>query len=250
MAKQSGCAKAAFSTRRTLLMACMAGIYISMGAAFSLILGFGFPELTQGNPGLQRLLSGIAFPLGLILVVMVGAELFTGNNAVLIPGFMLKKFGLRPLLRNWTLVYIGNFIGSLFFAYTMIYLTEISAADPWHSAIIRIAEGKVQLSWLVVFMRGIGANWMVCLAVWLGLSAPSAGGKILALWFPIFCFVALGFEHSIANMFFIPLGMMEGADVSIGDFVCRNLIPATLGNIVGGAVFVGMAYTLINREKQ
>lgn len=249
IAKHSGCAKAVLSKRRTLLLAIMAGVYIAMGGAFSVFLGFGFPEITLNNPGLQRMLSGMVFPIGLLLVVLVGAELFTGNNAVLIPGFMLKKFRLRALLRNWSLVYLGNFIGALFFAYFLIYLTELSAVEPWRSAYVRIAETKVSMTWLVVFLRGVGANWLVCLAVWMGLSAKTVSGKIMALWFPIFCFVALGFEHSIANMFFIPLGMMEGANVTVGAFVWDNLIPATLGNIFGGAFFVGMIYTLIYRDK-
>lgn len=241
-AERAALGKIALSTPRTLVAAILAGIYIAMGGLLSLLIGYGFPEWTTGNPGLQRLLSGCMFPLGLILVVLAGAELFTGNNAVLIPGLMSRKYSAAPVLRNWVLVYIGNFIGALFFVYVMIWSAGIVDTDPWKSAIVQIAQNKVNLPWWVVFVRGIGANWLVCLAVWLGFSAHSTAGKMMGLWFPVMCFVAIGYEHSIANMFFIPLGMLQGASVTWGQFLVDNLVPATLGNIVGGALFVGCSY--------
>lgn len=115
----------------------------------------------------------------------------------------------------------------------MVY--GIVDADPWKNAIVQIAQAKVNMSGWVVFLKGIGANWLVCLAVWLGFSAHSTAGKMMGLWFPVMCFVAIGYEHSIANMFFIPLGMLQGAVISWCDFILANLIPATFGNIVGGA---------------
>ena len=233
----------------SLVAAMLAGIYIAMGGLLSLLIGYGFPEWTAGNPGLQKLLSGCMFPLGLILVVLAGAELFTGNNAVLIPGFMKKKYGIMPILKNWTIVYIGNFIGAIFFVYVMVWCTGIVDADPWKSAIVQIAQAKVNMSGWVVFLKGIGANWLVCLAVWLGFSAHSTAGKMMGLWFPVMCFVAIGYEHSIANMFFIPLGMLQGAAISWNDFILANLIPATFGNIVGGALFVGCIYSYLYTKR-
>ncbi len=229
----------------------LAGIYIAMGGTLSLIIGYGFPEITSANPAMQRLLSGMMFPLGLILVVFAGAELFTGNNAVLIPGLMNRRYGIGTVLRNWTVVYLCNFIGALFFAYVMVYQAGL-LSEIWCGAIVSMAEFKVSMPWINVFLKGVGANWFVCLAVWLGFASQSAAGKIIGLWFPVMCFVALGYEHSIANMFFIPLGMLCGAEVSIADFVIDNLIPATLGNIVGGALFVGCAYWYLstNSRKQ
>ncbi len=244
-AEKAAQSKVALSTSRTLLAAILAGTYIAMGGLLSLLIGYGFPEWTAGNPGLQRLLSGCMFPLGLILVVLAGAELFTGNNAVLIPGLVKRQLGWSAVLRNWGLVYMGNFIGAIFFVYIMVWSTGIVDADPWRSAIVGIAQAKVSMSWWVVFTKGIGANWLVCLAVWLGFSAHSTAGKMMGLWFPVMCFVAIGYEHSIANMFFIPLGMLQGASVTWSGFIIDNLIPATLGNIVGGALFVGLAYTLL-----
>ena len=126
----------------------------------------------------------------------------------------------------------------------MAYLTGASTAEPWKSATIGIAQAKVSMPWLTVLVKGIGANWLVCLAVWAGSSVNDGAGKIMALWFPVMCFVAIGFEHSIANMFFIPMGMLNGADVSIGQMLTANLIPATIGNIVGGALFVATPYII------
>ena len=176
-AENTAIQKISFSTRKTLTLAILAGIYIAMGGLLSLVIGYGFPEITTNNPGLQRLLSGAMFPLGLILVVFAGAELFTGNNAVLIPGLCNHKYGLIPVLRNWLLVYIGNFIGAIFFVYVMVYLADIVKSDPWNTAIQNIAEAKVGMSWGVTFIKGIGANWFVCLAVWLGIACRSAAGN-------------------------------------------------------------------------
>ena len=203
--------------------------------------------LSAPAPGLQRLLSGLVFPLGLMLVVFAGAELFTGNNAVLIPGALGRRYGWRKVLLNWMLVYAGNFVGSLFFACFLVKLPGMLSAEAWRSAAVGIAEAKVSMPWLTVFLRGVGANWLVCLAVWLGLSANDVAGRLLGLFFPIMCFVAIGYEHSVANMFFIPLGMMHGASVTVSDFLLANLVPATLGNIAGGAVFVGGIYWYINK---
>ncbi|MBD5242220.1 MAG: formate/nitrite transporter family protein [Barnesiella sp.] len=233
-------------TGRLIILSILAGCYIALGGILSVIVGFGFPEITGANPALQRLLSGAMFPIGLILVVVLGAELFTGNNALLVPGFMKGEFGLGAVVKNWSLVYVGNFIGAFGFAWLMVYLAGLTSADPWHSAIIRVAEMKVAMSWLVVFIKGIGANWCVCLAVWLALAGHSLIEKMAACWLPVMAFVALGYEHSIANMFFIPLGMLEGAQVSVGQFVFDNLIPATLGNIAGGAIFVGCVHAMLH----
>ncbi len=238
------------SFNRFILLTILAGIYIAFGGILSIILGFGFPEITAGNPGLQKLLSGAAFPIGLILVVVLGAELFTGNNALLMPPLIAKRCSIIDVLVNWALVWVGNFIGALIFVYFLVHLTGLTAPEPYHSAIINIADAKVSMPWGVVFLKGIGANWCVCLAIWLALSAKSSGAKMFGCWFPVMAFVALGYEHSIANMFFIPCGILEGADISTWTMVWNNLIPATLGNIVGGAVFVGCVHTYLYLNKQ
>ncbi|MFQ7502056.1 MAG: formate/nitrite transporter family protein [Alistipes finegoldii] len=220
---------------KTLLLAFLAGAYIAMGGLFSLMAGFGFPGVAEA-PGLQRLLSGLVFPLGLILVVFAGAELFTGNNAVLVPGALGRRYGWG-VARNWTLVWMGNFAGALS-SPILVVLPGVLSSEMWREAACNIAQAKVSLPWSTVFLRGVGANSLVCLAVWLGMSQRRAGTYAGAV-FPIMCFVVIGYEHCIANMFFIPLGMLLGAPVSAAELFAGNLVPATLGNIVGGGLFVG-----------
>ncbi len=239
-----GCKKVSLTSQRSALprlamLSFAAGAFIALGGALSLIVGYGFPGATAANPSLQRLLSGLVFPIGLVLVVVLGAELFTGNNALLIPALCRKNFGWGAVVRNWTLVWIGNFAGALAVAYFLVYLSGLTTADPYHKAIVGIAQTKCSLPWLTVFLRGIGANWCVCLAVWLALAGHSLTDKVTGCWLPVAAFVALGYEHCVANMFFIPCGMFEGADTSVCAMLWNNLAPATLGNIVGGALFVG-----------
>ena len=190
-----------------IILTMLAGAYIAFGGILSVIVGYGFPGITAENPAMQKLLSGAMFPIGLILVVVLGAELFTGNNALLMPPLMAKKCTLRDVVVNWALVYLGNFLGAILFVFVMVYFVGLTASEPYHSAIIGIAKAKVSMPWLVVMVKGIGANWCVCLAVWLALSAKSSGAKMFGCWLPVMAFVALGYEHSIANMFFIPCGM-------------------------------------------
>lgn len=235
-------AKADYSTKKILVLSFMAGAYIAFGALLAIVVGGGMPGIAAENPGLAKLLFGAAFPVGLMMVVMAGAELFTGNNAYFIPNVLNKKQSWSAPLRNWALVYVGNFVGAIVVAYFFTHLTELVSADPWQTVVYKIAEGKTTAPFYKTFLKGIGANWLVCLALWMGMSAQHTSGKILGIWWPVMTFVALGYEHSIANMFFIPLAMFEGADISVYTFVVKNLIPATLGNIVGGAFFVGTLY--------
>lgn len=238
------------NTLRLLIAAMLAGAYISLGGVLSVMLGWGFPGLTADNPALQRLIAGAAFPIGLILVVVLGAELFTGNNALLIPSFVRGRHSAGAILLNWTLVYLGNLAGALAFTWFMVYQCGLTAADPWHSAVVRVAEAKVSMPWFTVFLKGIGANWCVCLAVWLALSGKTLLEKAFGCWLPVMAFVALGYEHCIANMFFIPLGMLEGADVGVMQSITANFIPSTLGNIAGGALLVGAVHAYLHREEK
>ncbi len=242
LAGEAAIEKEKYSVKKTLILSFLAGAYIAFGGLLAVIIGGGSPELKVANPGLVKFLYGAAFPVGLMLVVLAGAELFTGNNAYFMPNVLSKKQKWTAPLRNWSLVYIGNFIGSIFVAYFLVHLTDIVSIDPWKESIISVAEAKVSQPFYVIFLKAIGANWLVCLALWLGMSAKQMSGKILGIWWPVMVFVTLGFEHSIANMFFIPAGIFEGANVSWVAFAVDNLIPATLGNIVGGAFFVGTLY--------
>lgn len=224
---------------RLLILAVAAGAYIALGAALSITVGYGFPGLTAENPSLQRLLSGLAFPIGLTLIVILGGELFTGNNAVLVPGMLQREFKPRHVFVNWTLVWLGNFAGALLFLALLVYGAGLFDADPWHAAVVRVAQAKVSMPWHTVLLKGIGANWCVCLAVWMAAAAHGFGAKAAACWLPVAAFVILGYEHCIANMFFIPCGMIYGADVTWLQMLGDNLLWSTAGNIIGGALFVG-----------
>lgn len=234
--------KYAKSWQKLFVSGMLAGVYISIGGLLSFLVGNGIPGLAAANPILPKFLAGLTFPVGLILVSLVGADLFTGNNANLIPATLRGEVPRYYFLKNWLLVYISNFVGAFLFVYFLVHLTGLAASDPWQSAIRGIAEAKTSLPFHVALLKGIGANWLVCLAVWLGLSANDAGGRMMGLWWPVMAFVTMGFEHSIANMFYIPLGILEGADTSWLAFAWHNLVPVTIGNIIGGGLFVGYVH--------
>ena len=195
--------------------------------------------------GVGRLVGGMAFSLGLVLVVIAGAELFTGNNLIVM-AWADGKITLAAMLRNWLLVYAGNFAGAV--ATTVIvHWSGILALDGGAvgETAVAIAKAKVALPFTEAFFRAVLCNTLVCLAVWLCFAAHTVAGKILAIIPPISAFVALGFEHSVANMYFIPMAMLaDGDGLTMAGFV-GNLIPVTLGNIIGGSVFVTLIYWII-----
>lgn len=222
------------------LLGFLAGAYIAFGGMLAEVANAGM--LAAGLPiGLSKLVFGSVFPVGLILVVLAGSELFTGNVMYMTMGVLDGKAGLGGLTKNWIVSWIFNFVGALFVAYVLAYLTGLMTVDPFAAGAIKVAETKVGLSWDQSFFRAIGCNWLVCLAVYVAFASDDVIGKILGIWFPIMAFVTLGFEHSVANMFFIPLGMFLGGNVTIASMF-GNLIPVTIGNIVGGGLFVGCIY--------
>lgn len=229
-------------TIKLFVLGMLAGVYIAMGALLSSMAAGGLAGIGETNPIVPKLVSGMTFPVGLLLVILVGAELFTGNTAYLMPATIKGTVPRTYFLKNWGIVYVANLAGALLFDYFLVYQADMLHHEAYHHYITHIAEYKTSLSWEQVFLRGIGANWMVCLAVWLGFSSKSMAGQVMGIWWPVMAFVAIGFEHSVANMFYIPTGMMYGANVSISDFICNNLIPSTLGNIVGGGLLVGCLY--------
>lgn len=238
----AACAKADLSWSQLLALGFLAGAFIAFGGLLAIVVGGGVPAIKADNPGLQKFIFGGVFPVGLMLIVITGAELFTGNTACCVPAVLSKKISWTACARNWGLSYIGNFLGSLFVAFFLTYLTGLLTKNPWLDSTIGIAEAKVSQDFWQLFLKGIGCNWLVCLAVWLSVASDDVISKIWGIWFPIMAFVALGFEHSIANMFFIPVGIFYGADVSWAQFLVNNLIPVTAGNIVGGSFFVGAVY--------
>ncbi len=256
----SGVGKANLNLATKFTLALLAGVFIAFGAAlFTLVV-----HDSKLSFGLTQLIGGLSFCLGLILVVVGGAELFTGNN-LLVMAYVSKKITLRQLMRNWVVVYIGNFIGAVSLA-LWIYLAQQWAMNNnlVGAKMLLIANAKVNLPFLVAFFRGILCNALVCLALWLCMSGRSTIDKIFSILFPITAFVALGFEHSVANMYFIPAGLLLKNNPKVleavvtltgkaGDFSCltpqtlfvNNLLPVTLGNIIGGGLFVGLVYWFV-----
>ena len=230
----------------------MGGILIAMGATLATICSTGV-ETTLG-PGFKAMIAGAVFPVGLVMIVITGMSLFTSDTMLIPVAAFQGKTSWRKVGRAWLWVYAGNFAGSLFWAYLMFWgpfrkygTTELSV---FGQSAVAIAQAKV-LSYVAagggglssVFAKGIACNILVNLAILLGLSADDTTGKVLGIWFPVMTFVACGFEHSVANMYIVPAGIMLGAGVTWGQFFLWNLLPVTLGNIVGGMVFVGVAYS-------
>jgi formate transporter len=256
-ADAGGLAKARMGAGNTLMLSVLAGAFIGLGAMFSTVVttdaGLGF--------GPTRLLAGLAFCLGLVLVVVGGAELFTGNN-LLVMARAQGTVTTADVLRNWGLVFAGNFAGALLTALG-VYLSGTWALGGHKvgATALTIAAVKCDLGWGEAFMRGAYCNALVCLAVWLSYSARTTTDKLLSVLFPVTAFVAAGFEHSVANMYFIPMGLLlrhhpevvaatpggTEALAALGweGFLLGNLLPVTLGNVVGGAVMVGLVYWFV-----
>lgn len=264
-AEDIGVKKARMGWRSMFVLAVMAGAFIALGAVFATTITAGAADKLPY--GIVRLLSGLAFCLGLILVVVAGAELFTGNNLIVM-AWADKRVSLAQLLRNWTIVYIGNFVGSMATA-ELMFLTKqyVLGNGAIGLNILSIANSKSHLDFVQAVALGIMCNALVCLAVWLCYSARTTTDKILSIIFPITAFVAAGFEHSIANMYFIPIGLFvkAGAPASFwetigktaadypyltwSNFFLVNLVPVTIGNIIGGSAMVGLVYWFIYIRK-
>lgn len=259
-AEDVGVSKAHQGAFQTFSLAVLAGAFIALGAVFSTTAISGATGLPLG---IVKIISGATFSLGLIMVVVGGAELFTGNNLIIM-AWASRKVSTGQLLRNWTLVYCGNFVGAVLTA-LMIYMTEIYllGGGSQGQLALNIANEKAGLAFLPALVRGVFCNVLVCLAIWLCISARSDSDKVLLIIPPITAFVACGFEHSVANMYFIPQALfiqawagsefwmsigkspLDFANLSWGNFLVTNLLPVTIGNIIGGAVMVGLVYWAI-----
>ena len=261
MAEKSGVRKANLDLASSFTLAVLAGAFIALGALFSTpVVAGASGSLTYG---VTRLLAGAVFSLGLILVVVGGAELFTGNNLIVM-AWASRRVSTGLLLRNWLVVYVGNFVGAVGTA-ILVYLggQHLFGDGAVGAAALATANTKTGLGFVQAVALGTLCNTLVCLAVWLALSARSVADKVLAIVPPTAAFVAASFEHSIANMYFIPTGLFikagapEGFWTQIGKtaadyphltwerFVVGNLVPVTIGNIIGGAVLVGIVYWFV-----
>lgn len=252
--------KAASPAWRVFVLAVMAGVLVSLGATASSAAAFGIADA-----GVQRVLMGIVFPVGLMMIVLLGAELFTGN-ALMVTAALSKEITWASLLRNWVIVYVGNFIGAVGMAALMAFFGQYELGGGDLAVFTaKVAAAKCQLPWMNAFVLGIFCNVMVCIAIYLGNTAHETSGKILGVFFPIFGFVIASFEHCIANMYYIPAGIFAnavpryasmiteaGINVAALDFptlIMANLIPVTIGNIIGGAL-VGLVMYVTHSKKR
>ena len=251
-----GKGKANMKASKLFVLGILAGIFIA-------IAGVGASTASTSLSGsVGKLVGACVFPAGLTLVILAGSELFTGNCLIII-SVLEKEASVVNMLRNWVIVYLGNFVGSIFVAWGVSACHQLSLFDnALGGATINTAVAKVSMSFGDAFLKGVFCNMLVCLAVWLGFSSKTAAGKIAALFYPIMVFVLSGFEHSVANMFYGPAGLFamgnadylaaataDTAKLTWGAFFVKNLIPVTLGNIVGGAVLIGMVYWFIYLKK-
>jgi formate transporter len=259
-AEDVGVAKAALPAAPTFTLAVLAGAFIGFGAMLSTVATTGAEDVIGYGP--SRVLGGLVFSLGLVLVVVGGAELFTGNN-LLVMALVARRIRVRAVLRNWAIVYAGNLAGALGTAWLVFASGQLyNGSGSVGTQALATAQGKSSLSFDDALLRGVLANVLVCLAVWLCFSARSVADKVLAIVFPITAFVAAGFEHSVANMYFLPVGVFVRerapdsfwastnvtpdtyADVTWGGFLA-NLVPVTAGNVIGGALLVGLVYAFV-----
>jgi formate transporter len=248
---QAGIAKSALSPFHLLIRGALSGALL--GFATSLAIG---ATVQTG----QLLVGALIFPVGFVMIVLLGLELVTGSFALLPLAWLRGRASLGTVLANWSWVFVGNLVGSVFYAALLVIaLTNAGQIEPSGIAarIVQLAEAKTigyahfgAAGMLTVFVKAVLCNWMVCLGVVMAMSSTSTIGRIAAAWMPILVFFAQGFEHSVVNMFIIPAGMLMGAKVSLGDWWIWNQIPVTLGNLVGGMVFTGLAlYVTYGRAK-
>ncbi|MDR2458441.1 MAG: formate/nitrite transporter family protein [Clostridiales Family XIII bacterium] len=255
--------KTKISIPKLLILGFFAGLFIAFGAEASNMIAFNL----LSNPetfGLGRMVAGAIFPVGLILVVFLGAELWTGN-CLMITALLEKKIPLSKMLKNWVFVYIGNFIGAVFLAFCMQFSGLFSVGDDGLAkTTFNIALNKCNISLSSAIILGILCNILVCLAIFMASSSKSAAGKIMAIFLPIYLFVASGFEHSIANMYYITAGLLTfhfnpdllpiTAEINLSNFnifgfLFHNLLPVTIGNFIGGSFFVGFLTWILYRKK-
>lgn len=235
----AGAAKASKSFADIFKLGIVSGCHIGFGSYLAITVGGACPGIASANPGLQKIIFGaFGLPFGLIMTLVTGGELFTGNTALVTSAYMEGKTDGQSLIKNWVASYAGNFVGSLILAYLAFKSGTLGNAP----ASVAIASAKCSLPFDVAFTRGILCNWLVCMAVFMASGCSTMIGKMTAVWFPISAFVALGLDHSVANMFIIPLGIFRGAEITLAQMITKNLIPVTLGNIVGGALMCMMPF--------
>lgn len=239
----SGLRKTKYPLSTFMLLSLQGGAFIALGGLLSVMVAGGMPG---DSPGLIKFVAGALFPIGLIMIIFTGSDLFTSNCATLTIPCLRKQISPGTFIKYLCLSYSLNFIGAQLIAFLLSNQVGLLDKQPWQDYLFHLADHKVNQDFLTVLLKGIGANWLVCMGVWLGCASNDVMGKCLGIWIPVMTFVTLGYEHSIANMFFIPAAIYAGADISWSAFILQNLIPATIGNLIGGGVLIGCLYWFIH----
>ncbi|WP_042457089.1 formate/nitrite transporter family protein [Neobacillus dielmonensis] len=232
-----GTKKANYPTLRTLILGFEAGAFIALGYLLFIRVT---ATLTGDFQGLSSLIGASVFPIGLVLTLLAGGELLTGNMMAVSMAKLAKKVTLKQVAWNWFLVTVSNFVGAVFVAYVFGHLVGLTEAEPFLTKTIDVAQHKLDASFLQAILSGIGCNWLVASAVWLSYGAEDMSGKILGIWLPTMTFVAVGFQHVVANMFVIPAAIFAG-QFTWAEYL-GNFVPVFLGNAIGGVLFISMAY--------
>jgi formate transporter len=234
---ENGLKKTKYAPLQTIILGFEAGAFIALGYLLYIRVTAPIPVNLQG---FSSLIGASVFPIGLILTLLAGGELLTGNMMAVPIARMARKVSTGQLLYNWLLVTVSNFIGAVFVAYVFGHLVGLTETAPYLEKTIDIAQHKQDATFLQTFLSGIGCNWLVAAAVWLSYGAEDMSGKVLGIWFPTMTFVAIGFQHVVANMFVIPAAIFAG-HFTWSDYL-HNFVPVYLGNAVGGSIFIAMAY--------
>lgn len=239
----SGTYKAAMPVKNMLALGFLGGAFIAIGYLLDIRVIANLPH-EWGTFG--TFLGAAVFPLGLILILLAGGELLTGNMTAISMASLAKKVTVKMLLKNWFWITLSNFVGALFVAYFFGHIVGLTETGPYLDKTVAVAGAKLDAGFWAAFFSGIGCNWLVGLAVWLSYGASDMTGKVLAIWFPIMGFVAIGFQHVVANMFVIPAAIFAGY-YSWGAYL-SNFVPVYLGNAVGGGVFVALFYWMSYKD--
>ena len=218
----------------------LAGLFVVIGTLFALVSAGGVSsELRSAQPFVPKLLTGATFPISLVLILLAGGDLFTGDCMYVGLAWFTGRLSLCQALGVLLVSFCSNICGCLLSSYILAYRTELLSAEPYHRWMLSVADTKVSLSWGVALLRGVGANTLVCLAIFLCSASRDALGRLVLGWISVMVFSVIGFEHTVANMASIPIAMMYGAPITVSQYIVRSLIPVTLGNIIGGTFLVG-----------
>lgn len=245
LAEQAGVAKARLTWLDLITKSFLAGIFISLGGAFDLVLVGGAPGLRSSNPALATLIGAFAFPTGFVIIMLTNMELCTSNMFTMAYSTLRRRTTLYDLARNWIVSYIFNAAGCLFYAGVLCWWSDSLESDAQSSYAVTQAEGRVNVNWGYNVTRGIMCNWLVGLAFFFDTQGRDNTSKIYGIWIVISAFVAMGYQHSIANFYMVPIGMFYGTNFGVGKFIWASVIPVTLGNIAGGAFFGAFAMWVV-----